>query len=188
MRWLGPPRGGVGLLCTGVIGRTVEVEVSAVRCWVLIAVLLVGSSVAACGTSTDSPLDTDPVATSTSSTTQPDATVAEDTTPPDLRRGDQGRWVTELQQELTRHGFAVDVDGEFGPATEAAVRAFQDTNGLTVDGVVGPLTWASLAAPATPPPSTSSTATSPETTVETTAGSTRTARASRRRARGGELR
>ena len=158
----------VGLLCTGFVGRTVVMEVSAVRCCVLATVLLV-CSMAACGTSTDSPLDSDPVATSTSSTTPPVVTVAEDATPPDLRRGDQGRWVPELQQELVRHGFAVDVDGEFGPVTEVAVRAFQAANGLTVDGVVGPSTWAALAAPATPPPPTSSTATSPETTVETTA-------------------
>jgi lysozyme len=41
---------------------------------------------------------------------------------------------------------AVDakVDGVFGAKTEAAVKAYQKRHGLTVDGVVGPKTWAKL--------------------------------------------
>ncbi|MGO2878503.1 MAG: peptidoglycan-binding protein [Halomonas sp.] len=52
-----------------------------------------------------------------------------------LRRGDSGEAVRKLQRKL---GFTGDdVDGLFGPATQRAVRAFQRTNGLAVDGVVG---------------------------------------------------
>lgn len=43
------------------------------------------------------------------------------------------------------------IDGNFGAATEAAVKDFQSGNGLTVDGVVGPQTWSKLPAdPQTP--------------------------------------
>lgn len=41
-------------------------------------------------------------------------------------------------------GAGLDADGFFGPATEAAVRSWQTTNGLEVDGIVGHLTWGSL--------------------------------------------
>lgn len=53
--------------------------------------------------------------------------------------------VKELQQRLTEQGHSVgEIDGIFGPGTEAAVRQFQEQTGLTVDGVVGPRTWAAL--------------------------------------------
>jgi peptidoglycan hydrolase-like protein with peptidoglycan-binding domain len=37
-----------------------------------------------------------------------------------------------------------DIDGIFGPKTETAVKDFQSGEGLTVDGIVGPQTWAKL--------------------------------------------
>lgn len=56
--------------------------------------------------------------------------------------------VWELRQRLHRLGFAVgDLDNErYDAALQAAVRAFQASKGLQADGVVGPQTWAALAA------------------------------------------
>jgi chitosanase len=50
----------------------------------------------------------------------------------------QGSDVRELQEALVSKGFAVDVDGVFGPGTKAAVVDFQIAEGLTPDGIVGP--------------------------------------------------
>jgi len=57
-----------------------------------------------------------------------------------LSSGSEGRQVRLLQQALG----TVKVDGVFGPETEAAVRSFQASKGLTVDGVVGSATSAAL--------------------------------------------
>ena len=65
-------------------------------------------------------------------------------TNPVLRQGDSGQDVVILQNALIDAGFSVSVDGEFGRHTDEAVRSFQATNGLIVDGVVGARTWAVL--------------------------------------------
>ena len=61
------------------------------------------------------------------------------------QRGDQGPHVKWLQRRLTPYGVTLPADGDFGPATESAVRAFQTTHGLSADGVVGPRTFAAIA-------------------------------------------
>lgn len=79
-----------------------------------------------------------------------------------LQVGDVGPAVTALQQRLAMAGYYQGtVDGTFGPQTEAAVLAFQQARGLTVDGIAGPATLAALTnapqaiAPASPAPPTS---------------------------------
>jgi peptidoglycan hydrolase-like protein with peptidoglycan-binding domain len=57
-----------------------------------------------------------------------------------LSEGSEGRQVQLLQKALGD----VNVDGVFGPETEAAVRSFQAREGLGVDGVVGAQTSAAL--------------------------------------------
>src|SRR5918999_3808766 len=57
------------------------------------------------------------------------------------RHGDTGEYVKAAQNELNRHGKSLDVDGIFGNLTDAAVREYQESVSLTVDGIVGPNTW-----------------------------------------------
>jgi len=64
---------------------------------------------------------------------------------PGLARGASGSVVTALQQGLKKYSTpATDpgpVDGDFGPKTEAAVKAYQQDRDLHVDGIVGDQTW-----------------------------------------------
>jgi hypothetical protein len=65
---------------------------------------------------------------------------------PVLRFGVKGVAVAELQMDLASVGyFSGRQDADFGSLTRAAVLAFQADQGLVVDGVVGPSTWAALA-------------------------------------------
>jgi N-acetyl-anhydromuramyl-L-alanine amidase AmpD len=67
--------------------------------------------------------------------------------PATLQRGAHGWQVKRLQRLLRNHGQLgppAQLDGDFGPVTEAAVRAFQALHGLEPDGIVGPLTWGAL--------------------------------------------
>lgn len=57
---------------------------------------------------------------------------------PQLHRGMDGVWAARLQAYLNGHGASLRVDGDFGEATEAALRAFQKAKKLDVDGWAGP--------------------------------------------------
>ena len=58
---------------------------------------------------------------------------------PTLRRGAKGDLVKTIQAKV-----GVAADGNFGPGTEAAVRAFQRARNLVPDGIVGPGTWKAI--------------------------------------------
>ena len=62
-----------------------------------------------------------------------------------LKYGSSGPVVKLLQDGLNKNfpkypGLPLDVDGDFGPRTDTAVREFQRRTGLKVDGIVGPQT------------------------------------------------
>ncbi|MEH2161510.1 MAG: peptidoglycan-binding protein [Nostoc sp.] len=62
-----------------------------------------------------------------------------------LTKGDEGENVRALQERLRVAGFYYgNATGIFGPITEEAVKRFQDSYKLSVDGVVGPATLAKL--------------------------------------------
>lgn len=63
---------------------------------------------------------------------------------PVLRRGDHLQAVALVQSLLGDKGFPVVADARFGPQTEDAVRRFQHSRNLTVDGIVGAQTWSHL--------------------------------------------
>lgn len=66
---------------------------------------------------------------------------------PTIRRGDKGQDVRDCQTMLYNLGYSLGsygIDGDYGRATEAAVKEFQRDHGLTVDGICGPMTWDAL--------------------------------------------
>jgi peptidoglycan hydrolase-like protein with peptidoglycan-binding domain len=56
-----------------------------------------------------------------------------------LKKGMHGELVKTLQK-----GLKITPDGDFGPGTEAKVKAFQSAHKLTADGIVGKVTWNTL--------------------------------------------
>ena len=66
------------------------------------------------------------------------------TTLPNYKNGSSGNNVYAIQYLLNDRGYGLTVDGKFGSNTESAVKKFQKTNKLTIDGVVGPKTWKKL--------------------------------------------
>jgi GH25 family lysozyme M1 (1,4-beta-N-acetylmuramidase)/peptidoglycan hydrolase-like protein with peptidoglycan-binding domain len=63
-----------------------------------------------------------------------------------VKEGSRGAAVKALQHQLNASGARIDTDGVFGPATAAAVRAFQKAKKLDADGIAGPRTWSALLA------------------------------------------
>ena len=66
-----------------------------------------------------------------------------------LAKGDEGSKVKTLQENLIKLGYdlgSYGADGDFGSATQKAVKKFQKDRGLTQDGIVGPQTYAQLEA------------------------------------------
>lgn len=70
-----------------------------------------------------------------------------------VKRGSTGPAVRAVQDQINfrngKNGHTLNVDGNFGPRTEKAVRAFQramaaEIPGFPVDGIVGPRTWQAL--------------------------------------------
>ena len=63
-----------------------------------------------------------------------------------LARGARGEDVRQMQERLKAHGIDPGpIDGQFGPLTQAAVRRFQEAQGLGTDGIAGPKTHGALA-------------------------------------------
>lgn len=64
---------------------------------------------------------------------------------PTLKKGASGNITKLLQEKLVTLGYSTNgVDGIFGSGTYSAVREFQKTRGLSVDGIVGQNTWRKL--------------------------------------------
>lgn len=64
---------------------------------------------------------------------------------PTLKKGSKGEYVLAWQQYLWINGFPPGlIDGKFGQLTEDAVKAFQFSRGLTVDGIIGHEMWNSI--------------------------------------------
>lgn len=71
----------------------------------------------------------------------------------ELGRGQKGEAVAEMQRKLTRAGYPLTADGDFGPGTEAALKRFQTDHGIAATGRLGRTTLAALdkVAPDQPP-------------------------------------
>lgn len=66
-----------------------------------------------------------------------------------LKKGSKGKQVKIVQEWLCLHDFNIAIDGDFGPASEHAVKEFQKKAGLLSDGIVGQQTFSVLIKPMT---------------------------------------
>ncbi|MCC7387006.1 MAG: N-acetylmuramoyl-L-alanine amidase [Deltaproteobacteria bacterium] len=67
-----------------------------------------------------------------------------------IRLGMRGEGVRQLQRALVERGYALEIDGLYGPKTRGAVEKFQRTSQIRVDGLVGPETVGALRKAAEP--------------------------------------
>lgn len=67
-----------------------------------------------------------------------------------IQVGDCGPGVQQVQQLLAYLGYAIGVDGDFGPATQGVVQQYETSKGLTADGIVDAQTFSQLDYEATP--------------------------------------
>lgn len=64
---------------------------------------------------------------------------------PTIRRGSKGPYVCVAQDALTTLGYNTGgLDGIFGANTQNAVRQYQSRKGISIDGIIGPVTWRNL--------------------------------------------
>lgn len=61
-----------------------------------------------------------------------------------VKVGSDGGGVYVLQCALVKVGYKIATDGNFGPATESALKAYQASKGLEADGVAGQKTWKAI--------------------------------------------
>lgn len=85
-----------------------------------------------------------------------------------INYGSQGSSVSELQKMLNQNGYSLDTDGIYGSKTLAAVKDYQQKNGLSVDGIVGNDTWGALTGSSPSNASTKSTSKSKSATAPKT--------------------
>ena len=69
-----------------------------------------------------------------------------------FQRGDDGQEVLAIQKRLAELNYTIsNIDGDFGPETETAIKRFQADKGLEVDGIVGAETYRTLMNKEMPP-------------------------------------
>lgn len=69
-----------------------------------------------------------------------------------FQRGDDGQEVLAIQKRLVELSYTINnIDGDFGPETETAIKRFQADKGLEVDGIVGDETYRALMNKEIPP-------------------------------------
>lgn len=89
------------------------------------------------GHSSETPSDGEDYSSGSTSVSS-DSDTPQSSTPSIYSLGSQGDEVEKIQKRLTELGFYTgEVDGDFGPVTEQAYRAFQEAAGVTVDGISG---------------------------------------------------